>query len=182
MVKRIARSDDVNYRRIEGALMDHDATVRSYELRWGVDRLQELVSQDTRDKFYQQRYRLNDAIDKHDSIEVVRQVEVTKRAYAVLEKEAIARGHKEISGRYFEAPMPSGKVLAVCETEADCVKVACDNRDMVVWSVQEIARILDADKKDTVDSIDAVKSLFPGAEVVSIRPIPKDDIDDEIPF
>jgi len=78
--------------------------------------------------------------------------------------------------------MPSGKVLAVCETEADCVKVARDNRDMVVWSVQEIARILEADKKDTVDSIDAVKSLFPGAEVVSIRPIPKDDIDDEIPF
>jgi len=181
MVQRIARNDDVNYKRIQGALMDHDATVSSYEVRWGVDRLQELVSFELREKFYQQRDRLNKAIDSNDGMEVVRQVEVTSRAYAKLEQEAIARGHSEVTGDYFEAAMADGKVLAVCKTKADCVKVARDNREMVVYSVDEIAHLLSVQSKPVVDKVNEVKSIFPGAEIVSIKPI-DEPLDDEIPF
>ena len=181
MVQRIARNDDVNYKRIQGALMDHDATVSSYEVRWGVDRLQELVSYELREKFYQQRDRLNKAIDSNDGMEVVRQVEVTGRAYAKLEQEAIARGHSEVTGDYFEAPMADGKVLAVCKTKGDCTKVARDNREMLVYSVSEIAHLLSIQNKPVVEAVNEVKSIFAGAEVVSIKPI-DDVLDDEIPF
>jgi len=181
MVQRIARNDDVNFKRIQGALMDHDATVSSYEVRWGVDRLQELVSFELRDKFYQQRDRLNKAIDSNDGMEVVRQVEVTGRAYAKLEQEAIARGHSEVTGDYFEAPMANGKVLAVCKTKGDCTKVARDNRQMLVYSVSEIAHLLSIQNKPVVEAVNEVKSIFAGAEVVSIKPI-DDALDDEIPF
>ena len=180
MVQRIARNDDVNYKRIQGALMDHDATVSSYEVRWGVDRLQELVSYELREKFYQQRERLNNAIDSNDGMEVVRQVEVTARAYAKLEQEAIARGHIEVTGDYFEAPMADGKVLAVCKTKGDCAKVSRDNREMVVYSVDEIGRIIEGLNKEA-PVVDAIKNAFIGAEVQSVKPVPA-NLDDEIPF
>lgn len=175
--------NEIQYRRIQNALVEHDKVVTQYEDKWGIERLQELVSEELRERFYQQRERLNTAIDNNDGKQTQEEVEVMCRAYAALEKEAVAMGHKPLSGEYWETPLPDGRVLAITKNHAEAGKVKRDNRDLVVFSIQEIANILDARHKETVKFIDEVKNKFDGAVVTSVTPIKQETlIDDHIPF
>ena len=180
--KRAAhKMNEIQYRRIQDALIKHDFVVNEYEAKWGIDRLQELVSTEMRDRFYQQREKLNAAIDNNDGKQTQHEVEVMCRAYVALEREAVAAGHKPLTGEHWETPLPDGRVLAITRNFAEAGKVAKDNRDLVVYSIEEIANILAAHEKKAFDRINEVKSLFPGAAVTSLRK--KDEIiDDEIPF
>lgn len=177
------KMNEIQYRRIQDALIKHDFVVSEYENKWGIDRLQELVSEELRERFYQQRVRLNTAIDANDGKQTQEEVEVMCRAYAALEKEAVAMGHEPLSGEYWETIMPDGRVLAVTKSFAEAGKVKRDNRELVVFSIQEIANILDARHKETVKFIDEVKNKFDGAVVTSVEPVKQETlIDDEIPF
>lgn len=175
------RVSKLEYDRIQNALVEHDRVVADYESRWGVDRLPELVSQELRAKFWQQRDKLNNAIEQNDGKDTQHQVQVMCRAYAALEKAALEAGHKELSGEYWEMPMPDGRVLGVTRTMAEAGKVARDNRDMVVYSLEELANLLHSRHKETMAKVDQVKSLFPGAAITEVKPS-KEPIDDEIPF
>lgn len=166
-------------RRMQDALHRYDDVVSEVEGRWGVDRLVWLVGGDLRDRFEQQMDRLNAAIDKCDpSIE--HEVEVTLRGVAALEAAAIAAGAKPLSGDYIEGRMPDGRVIAITATGYEAGKVKRDNREMVVYSVDEIGRIIEGLNKEA-PVVDAIKNAFAGAEVVSVKPVPA-NLDDEIPF
>lgn len=166
-------------RRMQDALHRYDDVVSEVEGRWGVDRLVWLVGGDLRDRFEQQMDRLNAAIDKCDpSIE--HEVEVTLRGVAALEAAAIAAGAKPLSGEYIEGRMPDGRVIAITATGYEAGKVKRDNREMVVYSVDEIGRIIEGLNKEA-PVVDAIKNAFAGAEVVSVKPVPA-NLDDEIPF
>jgi hypothetical protein len=177
------RMSKIEYDRIQNALVEHDRVVTGYENRWGVDRLQELVSQDLRHRFLMQRDKLNEAISRSDGKRVQHEVQVMCRAYAALEKAAIDAGYKELTGEYWEMPMPDGRVLAVTRTITEAGKVARDNRDMVVYSLEELANLLYHKHKDTMAKVDQVKSMFPGAAITKVKPKTTAElIDDEIPF
>lgn len=166
-------------RRMQDALHRYDDVVSEVEGRWGVDRLVWLVGGDLRDRFEQQMDRLNAAIDKCDpSIE--HEVEVTLRGVAALEAAAIAAGAKPLTGDYIEGRMPDGRVIAITATGYEAGKVKRDNREMVVYSVDEIGRIIEGLNKEA-PVVDAIKNAFAGAEVVSVKPVPA-NLDDEIPF
>ncbi len=166
-------------RRMQDALHRYDDVVSEVEGRWGVDRLVWLVGGDLRDRFEQQMDKLNSAIDKCDpSIE--HEVEVTLRGVAALEAAAIASGAKPLSGDYIEGRMPSGRVIAITATAYEAGKVKRDNREMVVYSADEIGRIIEGLNKEA-PVIDAIKNAFAGAEVESVKPVPA-NLDDEIPF
>ena len=166
-------------RRMQDALHRYDDVVSEVEGRWGVDRLVWLVGGDLRDRFEQQMDRLNAAIDKCDpSIE--HEVEVTLRGVAALEAAAIAAGAKPLSGDYIEGRMPDGRVIAITSTGYEAGKVKRDNREMVVYSVDEVGRIIEGLNKDA-PVVDAIKNAFAGAEVQSVKPVPA-NLDDEIPF
>ena len=166
-------------RRMQDALHRYDDVVSEVEGRWGVDRLVWLVGGDLRDRFEQQMDKLNSAIDKCDpSIE--HEVEVTLRGVAALEQAAIAAGAKPLSGDYIEGRMPDGRVIAITATGYEAGKVKRDNRDMVVYSVDEVGRIIEGLNKEA-PVVDAIKNAFAGAEVVSVKPVPA-NLDDEIPF
>jgi len=184
MRRQDQRLNQIQYERIQSALVEHDKAVYQYEQKWGIERLQELVSPELRERFYQQRDKLNAAIDSNDGKEVQKQVQVSIRAYAALEKAAIANGEQPLTGEHWEHPMPSGKVLAITKTHAEAGKVARDNREMVVYCLDEIANILDAKQSELAKRVEEIKSIFPGAEVTSVTPIKKQEvfIDDEIPF
>ena len=175
------RMNDLQYRGIKDALVKHDYVVSEYENKWGVDRLQELVPSEMRDRFYQQRDKLNAAIEANDGKDVQHQVQVMCRAYVALEKKALEDGMKPLTGEYWETPLPDGRVLAIAKTFAEAGKVARDNRELVVYSLEEIANFIGAEKKKLADQINKVKEVFPGAAVTSVTPA-KDMIDDEIPF
>jgi hypothetical protein len=164
---------------MQDALHRYDDVVSEVEGRWGVDRLVWLVGGDLRDRFEQQMDKLNAAIDKCDpSIE--HEVEVTLRGVAALEAAAIAAGAKPLTGDYVEGRMPDGKVIAITATGYEAGKVKRDNRDMVVYSVDEIGRIIEGLNKEA-PVVDAIKNAFAGAEVQSVKPVPA-NLDDEIPF
>ena len=114
-------------RRQQDALFDYDRKVKAVEAEWGVDRLPWLVDEALRGRFEAQMDRLNEAIDKMQDVE--HQCEVTLRGVEAMVNAAIAAGHKPLTGEYWEAPMPSGKVLAVTRDEYEAGKVAADNRD-----------------------------------------------------
>ena len=175
------RVSKIEYDRIQNALVEHDRVVADYESRWGVDRLPELVSQELRQRFYDQRDKLNQAIDLKDGRDVQHQVTVMCRAYAALERAAVDAGHKELTGEHWEMPMPDGRVLAVTKTMDEAGKVARDNRELVVYSLEELANLLHSRHNETMAKVDQVKSLFPGASITEVKPS-KELIDDEIPF
>jgi hypothetical protein len=167
-------------RRMQDALHRYDDVVSEVEGRWGVDRLVWVCgSSELRDRFEQQMDRLNAAIDKCDpSIE--HEVEVTLRGVAALEAAAIAAGAKPLGGDYIEGRMPDGRVIAITATGYEAGKVKRDNREMVVYSVDEVGRIIEGLNKEA-PVVDAIKNAFAGAEVQSVKPVPA-NLDDEIPF
>ena len=169
-------------RRMQQALHDYDEAVTKMEMKWGVDRLPWLAGQDLRERFEAQMDKLNKAID--DRVDVEHQVDVTKRGLAALEQAAINNGHEQLSGDYIEAVMPDGKVLAVVRTSYDVAKVKRENRDLVVYSAEELAMMIAKMAADKAPLLEIVKDTFPGAVIEDIKP--KTDMDeilnDTIPF
>lgn len=179
--KMMARNpNSLNSRKVQAALTELDNIVTGYERRWGVDRLPSLVDEKLRERFEQQLDKLNRAITADIGSEVKVEAETTARAYAQLEKVAKANGHEELTGEFWEAAMPDGRVLAITRTFDEQHKVARENRDVLVYCVEEVANIVanwEGHKEVTM-----VKHVFPGAVVTDVRDSQEEMFDDEIPF
>jgi len=165
-------------RRMQDALHRYDDEVSKVERKWGVDRLIWVVGGDLRDRFEKQMDLLNEAIDKMQDVE--HQVDVTLRGVAALEQAAIAAGVQPLTGEWIEGKMPDGRVLAIVPNDYEVSRVKRDNREMVVYSVDEIGRLLAA--WDASKTVDAVKAVFPGATVEKVKTRTEKELNDEIPF
>ncbi len=168
-------------RRMQDALHRYDDVVSQYEMRWGVDRLPWLVGTELRERFEAQMQKLNKAID--DRVDVEHQVEVTLRGVAALEKAAIERGAQQLTGEYIETAMPDGRVLAITRTSWEATKVKRENRDLVVYSAEEVA-VLVAGFEERANIVPKIKDTFPGAVVESVKPKTETEelLNDAIPF
>jgi len=179
--KMMARDpNSLNSRKVQAAITELDQIVTDYENRWGIDRLPSLVDEKLRERFEAQLDRLNKAIDMDVGTEVRTEAETMARAYAQLEKVAIANGHKELTGEFWEAAMPDGRVLAITRTFDEQHKVARENRDVLVYCVEEVANIIanwEGHKEVTM-----AKHIFPGAVVTDVREKQDEVFDDELPF
>jgi hypothetical protein len=58
--------------KIQAAITELDICVSGYEKRWGVDRLPELVSVETQQKYWRQVDKLDDAIEANDADLVIK--------------------------------------------------------------------------------------------------------------
>jgi hypothetical protein len=166
--------------KVQSAVLEYDKAATIYEERWGRDRLADLSGPELRERFYQQIHRMNQAISAVDHREVAHQVSVTLRGYAALEAAALEAGHKPLEGRFWDAPMPDGRVLCVCPDHHEAGKVAQQRKgeNVLVYSVEEIANILATN--EAAKAVDIVKAAFPGATVTGSR---KAEVyDDDIPF
>ena len=165
-------------RRMQDALHRYDDRVSEVERKWGVDRLIWVVGGGLKDRFEAQMDLLNAAIDKMQDVE--HQVDVTLRGVAALEQAAIAAGVQPLTGEWIEGKMPDGRVLAIVRNDYEVSRVKRDNREMVVYSVDEIGRLLAG--WDESKTVDAVKAVFPGATVDKVRTKTEKELNDEIPF
>jgi hypothetical protein len=190
--KRVARgkpkTDKVYYQPSQGALKRQQAALHKYddevnrlERKWGIDRLPWLVPVELRDRFYEQLDRLNAAIDKCDGVE--HEVEVTLRGCAAIERAAIEGGAEPLTGEYIEGRMPDGTVLAITANGYEAGKVKQDNREMTVYTVDEVGVILEQwlKEKQAKAFVDEAKNVFAGAVIESVTKTAK-LIDDEIPW
>ena len=173
------RLHDHDARRINDALIKHDAAVSEFERRWGVGRLPLVVSTDLRARYDAQCDRLDAAIEACDPDMVERMVGVSIRAYAALEQAARDAGVAELRGDYYEAAMPDGSALCVTRDIYEQVRVARERRDAIVWSVEEVARVVGS--YEAAKAINRAKAAVPGATVERVTD--RSEItDDDIPF
>jgi hypothetical protein len=168
-------------------LDEADQTAADMEGKWGAGRLRLLVTPEMREKFDRQRYLLNQAV-WHGELKAVRREAMRMvTAWLALDKLAAAAGRKPLEPNVWEIALEDGTVAALVPSPEHGRTLERDGRKMVVYTLDELARILTHWK-----DVAAVKLAFPGATVEAVRrtiPDPLDavhdtgaDLDDEIPF
>ncbi len=141
--------------------LDHLA--REMEIKWGVDRLPLLVSDQMRAAFYRQKDLLDEALQSGDLTLIDIQVGGMKRAWQALDQEATRSQQPVLSADIWEVRLPvSGRVVAIVKTSAEAHAIA--RPDLETWTVTEIAQLIDG----MDESVAKIKQLFPGAEVTAI--------------
>jgi hypothetical protein len=160
--------------------VDHVAV--EMEAKWGVGRLELLVDDDLRGKFRRQGAQFDDAIREHDLDRVRRHGAAMRRAWAALDAAATAAGASVLSPEVWEVGMADGRVVGVARTNADAFAVTRSGRYLEVWTLEEIARVIDG----FPDMVVQAKQMFPGTLVTSVkarRPREPDwNVGDDVPF
>ena len=159
---------------------------RRMDRKWGDDRLPDLVSPDLAAKYGRQVERLHAAMtaDPLDLDAVTAEAQRMVNAYRALDAAAEAAGHQPHAADVWELRI-DGQRAAIVRDAALAVAWAQDHRDVQVYSLDEIGRILGA---DYARAVRAAKNAFPGATVTAARGAPERDpaldavLDDVIPF
>jgi len=142
--------------------------------RWGQGRLRLLVSPELREKFDRQLYRVSAAI-LHGDLETLRQ-ECARMcvAWRTLDREASRVGAEPINPEFWEVVLDDGTVAVIVKDNDAAFKVIADGRAKVVYTLDEIARLMSHHK-----DVARVKLQWPGATVAAVRrsiPSPLDAI------
>ena len=161
------------------ALAPFDRAVRETEIKWGIDRLPEIVSPESAAKWGSAVGKLNAAIDSGDVQEVTARVGVCLRGLAALDAEARAAGHKPIIPEAWEIDV-DGVTCAILKDDAAWPRYAEMRPGVRVYSLREVANALAAYGQ----TVAAVKDAFPGARVTAVRERTQleKELGDELPF
>src|SRR5678816_873764 len=160
-----------------GSVVDGlDEVARQQEAKWGVGRLELLVDDELRTKFRRQLRRFNEAITDNDVERVRQSGAAMRRGWEALDQAATKAGAKPIDPEIWEINLADGRVVALCKTIPEAFAVSRSGRYIDVWTVEEIARLI-----EKFPEIALAKETFPGALVESARskkvPEPTDDVD-----
>jgi hypothetical protein len=153
-------------------LDEADQTACEMEAKWGADRLRLLVGLELREKFDRQRYLLNQAIWHGQLDDVRNQSERMVRAWLALDAAAVAAGKARLSPMVWEVALADGSVAAIVPSDEHAAEVRADGRQVSVYSLDEIGRLLVA-----FPEIAKAKATFPGAEVTQIAKRVSDPLD-----
>ena len=161
------------------ALGPFDTAARNAERKWGVNRLEGLVSPETAARYGSAIGKLNAAMEANDPSEVATRAGVCIRGMAAMDKEAISAGHQPIPPEALEVEV-DGKVCAILADGNQWPVYAALRPGVRVYTLLEVSNALVAYGA----SVGAVKDAFHGAEVKAIRqrtPL-ETELNDEVPF
>lgn len=154
------------------ALEQLDEVAHQAELRWGVGRLPRLVPVDLAERFWRQKEKLDQAITEEATGGSIANTEHEAgrmlNAWRALDATAEAAGALELDPGRLEARLPDGRLLVVCGDPVDARQIVGDNREAVVWSMEEIARVL-----WQFEMVNDAKRVWPGATVEQVRVEPE---------
>jgi hypothetical protein len=161
--------------------------VERMEHKWGAGRLRLLVGAELRDKFDRQRYLTNQAVF-HGALEDLRtQCKRMINGWTALDKAADEMGMERCPPEAWDVVGESGIVHVIVRTIDDAKDYRMGRKNVCVYSMDELAIILDAQSP-----LEAIKSAFEDAEVVGVRrgvgdalsdlETTQSALDDEIPF
>lgn len=159
------------------ALGPFDTAARNMERKWGVSRLEGLVSPETAARYGSALGKLNAAIDANDPAEVAARAGVCIRGMAAMDAEATAAGHQPIPPQVQEIEV-DGKLCAVLWDGNAWPVYAALRPGVRTYTPREVANALAAYGQ----TVAAVKDAFPSAEVKAVRSPLAQALDDEIPF
>jgi hypothetical protein len=132
------------------------------EGKWGVGRLQRLVSPEIAARFGSAKDKLNEAIRSNDGEEVAKRAAVMIRGWQALDRAATEAGCEALPLRTV-AVQHEGRAYVVAWDRADVHKAAKLSRAPEnVLTVHELLIAYEALRA----KVDGVKEAFPGAEVV----------------
>ena len=163
--------------RADLSLAPFDKAVREMDKRWGVDRLPELVSVESAEKWGKAMAGLNAAIDAQDPDKVKFWVEVCLRGLAAMDAEAVSLGRHVSDPDIWEYEY-EGTTFGIIEDGREWPAAYAKRPGIAIHTMREVAIALHAHRNGLVD---AVKLAFPGAEVKAVRR-PKADLEDDIDF
>ena len=157
------------------------------EAKWGVDRLPLIVDSDLRARFERQRVRWQEALEEAygaivltgPMLEAVRSRSAAmERAWAALDAEATRTGQAPVDPDVWEVALHDGRLAAIVRTTADASKIIREGRSTCVYTLNEIANVIDA----LPEALRQVKVSFPGSEVRTPKVRMARGFDDPVPF
>lgn len=163
------------------------AALDASDREWGAGRLPMLVSDELRVRYRRQETHWSEAYRqawvahrvtlKHlDDVEL--HAGAMKRALDALHRAAVEAGHRPIAPWVWEAVLGDGSVCAVVQTNAEAGKVIAEGRHVHVYTLAEVAAIIDA----LPAALRVAKVVFPGAQLVRQMDRGWVKEGDEIPF
>lgn len=148
-----------------------DERARECNRKWGHNRLPHLVPLDWLDKFRAQKrkwelacFECCGSLMPDDRDRVRKQAEAMLRAFDKLEALAVEEGYLPTPPNEIEFELTDGTPVIVVRTRAELSQVNPAGRAVQVWSLEEVATIL-----ERFPAICAAKNSFPGAEVVQMK-------------
>ena len=158
-----------------------DYVAHQMERKWGMGRLRLLVSAELRERFDRQMLKLDDAINDANLDEIKLNAPRLEKAWNALDRIATESGCTTPNPDVWEIALEDGSVVAIVREEWEAQHVIAEGRQMLVYTLAEIGRLLSA-----CPGVAEIKKLFPGAAVMPWKRNPYSDpikmIHDEIPF
>jgi hypothetical protein len=148
-----------------------DEVARGMEVKWGIGRLDRLVAAfdpELAAKYWRQWELLNAACETGYLEEQETQANRMRAAWLRLDQEAEAHGCQPISPQRLEARLPDGRLLVVVDGPEGAWTVAHEDRAAVVWSMEEIARVL-----WNFELVNEAKAKWTGCHVANARVDPE---------
>lgn len=156
--------------------------------RWGFNRLPHIVSIDLMQKFKAQQFKWQKACMEcvgsmlpDDLARVKAHGEAMIRAYAALEREALALGKHPAPPGQWELELSDGTPIVLVRTRAEMGNVTREPKAQV-WCLEEIGEII-----TRFPALALAKDAFPEMEIIRMAPSPEvrelvDDLLEDIPF
>lgn len=156
-----------------------NATAQEMERKWGVGRLQSLVSEEWSLKFHTAADKLSKAVEATDMVAIRERAEIMRRGWIKLDELASAAGALPWSSPdVWEVRGNGGQVYAIARTDFD--QWSADQKDgVVMYTLDEIAVILEA--WDAQLKASELKKAFPDSRLTKATMVPPIE-DDDIPF
>ncbi len=159
------------------ALGPFDTAAREAERKWGVNRLEGLVSPETAAKYGSAIAKLNAAIDAADPEAVAMRAGVCIRGMAAMDAEATAAGHQPLPPEAWEIEV-DGVTCAILKDGNQWPVYAALRPGVRTYTLREVGNALAAYGQ----SVAAVKDAFPGSEVKAVRSPLAQELNDDIPW
>lgn len=150
------------------------------DIKWGIDRLPEIVSAETAAKWGMCCGKLRDAVRDNDEEAVAQWVGASLRGLKAMDAEAAAAGAQRASMDVWEVEV-DGELYGVMRDARSWQAIEAQRPELTLVSLREVALALTHWRGSVAGEFDrAVKQSFgEGAEVVGVR---KQSLEDEIPF
>ena len=154
-----------------------DHAARQMDALWGQDRLVELVSPATAEKFGSALAKLNAAMRGDDPAETAARAAVCIRGFAAMHAEVLAAGHQPTPPEAWRFDL-DGQPCAIIREGGDWTALAASLPGVRLYSLLEVANAL----RHYGGTVAAVKDQWPRAQVTAIRSPLAQSLDDEIPY
>jgi hypothetical protein len=165
--------------RCDHALAPFDHMAHQMDLKWGVDRLVELVTPEMAEKYGSAMAKLNAAIDANDPEQVSLRAGVCMRGMEAMDQAATQSG-AEPASRDVWLVQADGREFGLLRDARAWQSVQEKHPGLRLLTEREMVLAIEMYQRSLAGQmVEQVKSSFPQADVIKI---PNDNLEDEIPF